>query len=356
VSFDDLWTVPSSGTYALSAYTALPGDGDASNDTATVTDLVPVSFSVEDTVFLSWEDTTERDAYTAALSALGIAYDIWDRGTQGSLYGLDAWETVIFSEQPGFYPSDAEQTALMRYMDEGIADRGKKYLLISGDHIANYYHLGVLLPEFFEDYLHATSDGDQISPAGIDTFFAVPCTYIGGSAATESLIVDHNYADEIGADENAESLYVAAWSPGIIPAAIQYEAPERQHVYLGFGFSDITTPTQRQALLERVFVWFEGPLPPVEMGTVTVGVSGTDVILSWESDPSWVCPTFRIYRDVTPHFSPTTIYEETDASPYVDIGAAGEPDTNYYYAVSPVDFGQEGTVSSIVGEFDYALP
>lgn len=355
VGFDDLWTVPTSGTYSLTAYTALPGDGDASNDTASVTDLVPVSFPVSHGIILSWEDTAERDAYTEAISGLGAGCNVWDRGTQGNLYGLDAWDTVIFAEQTGFYPSAAEQIALMRFLDEGSAERAKKYLIISGDHMGNYYNLGVLLPEFYEEYLHATSDGDQI-PAGVDTFFAAPCTYVGGTAATESLIVNHNYADEIGADAFAESSYIAAWSPDVIPTAIQYDGADREHIYLGFGFSDITTTTQRQSLLARILGWFEGPPPPSGMGNVAIQVTGTAVLLSWENNASWVCPTFRIYRDTMPYFSPSSVYDETDTSPYIDSGAAGDTGANYFYCVSPVDFGQEGAASSMVGEFDFALP
>ena len=356
VSFDDLWSVPASGTYGLTAFTVLPGDGDASNDTASVTDLIPISFSISNDIILSWEDTAEYDAYTTALSGISVGCDLWNRGAQGNLYGLDAWATVIFAEQPGFYPSAAEQIALMRFLDEGTTERAKKFLVISGDHIGNYYNLGVLIPEFYEEYLHATSDGDQISPAGVDTFLAAPCTFIGGTAVTESLVVDHNYADVIGADALAESLYIAAWSPVVLPVAIQYDAPDREHVYLGFCFSDITTQAQRQGLVERILAWFEGPPPPSGMGTVTIQVTGINVLLSWENDSSWVCPTFRIYRDTTAHFSPSGIYDETDSLSYVDVGAGGDPGVNYFYCVLPVDFGQEGAVSGIVGEFDFALP
>jgi hypothetical protein len=351
-----LWSVPTSGTYALTATTALPTDGDPSNNSTVITGLTPVAFTPSNDVLLSWQDATEQGAYSAALSGLSIGYDSWDRNSQGNLYGLESWSTVIFAEQAGLYPAAPEQYSLMRFLDEGSAMRAKKYLLLTGDHIANYYDNGTLMPTFYEDYLHATSDGDQVEPAGIDTMTGAPCSYIGGASATASLIVDHNKADEIGADAFAETLYVLQGSSPVLPVAIQYCGAEYEHVYLGFGFSDITTGSQRQSLLERILQWFDGPPPPAAMGEVTILATGSNIQLSWALDPTWVCPIFRIYRSTDPHFLPSTVYDETSTSPYLDIGAAGNPTVNYFYRVAPVDFSVEGNASDVVGEFDFDLP
>ncbi len=355
LSFPSLWTVPSSGSYSLKAYTTLAGDGDASNDSTEATGLTPFSFSVSQDLLLSWENTTERDPYVQALTDLAVGYDSWDRGSNGNLYGLEAWETVIFAERSGFYPAVGEQVALMRYLDEASVTRGKKYLVFSGDHVGNYYNIGVVSREFFEDYLHATYSG-QLSTAGTADFYAAACTYIGGSDATDTLAVDQNHADKIGGDASAETLYVFEWTPTVTPVAMQYEDTVREHVYLGFDFSDITSASQRSSLLERILAWFEGPPPPAAMTELAIEAVGTMVQISWDPDPTWICPLFRVYRGNDPYFAPTVVYQEVDASPFQDPGAAGNEATNYFYQIAPVDFGIEGDFSSTVGEMDFSLP
>jgi hypothetical protein len=360
ISFPDLWTVPTSGTYSLTAQTTLGTDGDPSNDEASAGNLVPVSFSVSNSVLLSWETTDERDAYTGALSNISVGYDNWDRGTNGNLYGLDAWSTVIFSEASGFAPEYQEAIALMRFIDEGEGSRAQTYLFLSGDNIGRNYDQGVLSAEFFEEYLHATCDGSEVSSGGIRTFSAPDCSYIGGSPATDSLSVDQTSAtrraDELGADAFAETLYAWQWTPPVFPVAIQYEDEDHEHVFLGFNFSDITSSTAREALLDRSFDWFSGPPAPDAITDLSVEIIGTTVRLVWSDQPTWVCPGFRIYRDTIAYFQPSTLYQETDTSPFDDVGAAGDESINYFYRVVPVDFGVEGDATDTVGEIDFFLP
>lgn len=356
VSFPSLWTVPASGTYTLTATTSLASDGDPSNDASSAAGLTPVSFAASEPLLLSYEDATQRDAYQAALAGLGVASNTWDRATQGNLYGLDAWTTVIFAVANGAYPLPAAQMALMRFFDEGTAARGPKYLLISGDDIGHFFHIGVLSSEFFTAYLHATCDGGYVSPPGAATFSAPPCSYIGGVASTDTLAVNQYYADEIGADAQAETLYAWQWSPVAVPVAIQYASPEREHVFLGFNFSDITSATQRQDLLGRILAWFAGPPAPAPITQFDVTAVGTTVTLAWPTDPSWVCPTFRIYRSTTAFFLPGAVYQQVASSPFTDPGAAADPAVNYFYRVAPVDFGVEGSPSPTKGVFDFDTP
>ncbi len=353
ISFPTLWTVPSSGTYTLTATTGLSSDGDPSNNASSASGITPVGFPATHAVLLSYQDATERDAYQGALDGLGVGYDAWDRAVLGNLYGLEAWSTVIFAEESGLYPAAAEQIALMRFLDEGVPSGGQKYLLISGDNLGHYFAIGVLSAEFFQTYLHATCDGGYVSPAGVTTFSAPPCSYIGGTAQTASLTVNQDFADEIGADAQAETLYAWQWEPVVVPVAIQFASPSREHVLLGFNFSDITTPSQREAVLGRTLAWFSGPPAPSGIGDLAIATAGTNVILTWGSDPSWVCPVFRIYRGTTPFFPATTVYQQVSSSPFVDAEASGNPNVNYYYRVAPVDFGVEGPVSNPVGEFDF---
>lgn len=357
VSFPALWTVPASGTYSLTASTALPGDGDATNNAKTATGITPLSFSATAPVLLSWQDTAERNQYQAALAANSVAYDSWDRVTNGNLYGLEAWNTVIFAEESGYYPAAAEQVALMRYLDEGDEARGAKYLLISGNHIGYYYYIGTLKYEFFRTYLHALCDGSEVSPSGSNqTYYAAPCAYIGGSGDTEQIRVNQTLDDEIGADAEAETLYAWQWEPTPFPVAIQYASPTREHVFLGFQFAELRFTAERNALLSRILGWFSGPPAPAGTGPVAISASGANVILSWATDQSWVCPTFLVYRGTTASFQPGAVYQEVAVSPFVDLGAAGNPAVNYFYRVAPVDFGVVGPPSAAVGEVDFALP
>ena len=360
VSFPDLWTVPTSGSYELTAQTTLGTDGDPSNNSSSAGNLTPVSLTVSESVLLSWQATDERDAYISALTAIGIGYDSWDRGTNGNLYGLDAWSAVVFSEAPGLAPAYQEAVALMRFLDAGDGSQAKAHLLITGDNIGRYYDQGVLSVEFFEEYLHAWCDGSEVSSGSTRTFSAAPCTYIGGSVDTDTLSVDQSSstrrADKIGADAFAETLYAWQWTPPEFPVAIQFSNEDREHVFLGFSFSDIIGSTAREALLERIFYWFEGPPQPAAIADVSIEIIGTTVRLSWLDQPSWTCPSFRIYRSTEAFFEPSVLYNETDASPFDDTGAAGNEAVNYFYMVAPVDYGVEGNASESRGEFDYLLP
>ena len=356
VSFPDLWNVPASGTYTLTATTSLPGDGDATNNASSSAGIVPVSFAAGNAVLLSWQDATERDEYQAALAANSVGYDSWDRSTNGNLYGLDAWSTVIFAEQAGYYPALPEQISLMRYLDEGSEDRGPTFLLISGNNLGYYYSIGTLKAEFFQTYLHATSDGDVVSPSGNQTYSAAPCAYIGMTEDTDQIRVSQTSDDEIGAVAGAETLYVWQWEPTPFPVAIQYASPVSEHVFLGFQFDELRFAAERNALMGQILAWFAGPSPPAGMGTVSISAAGANVTLTWSIDPSWVCPTYRIYR-FSSAFSPSGApHDVTDASPYTDIGAAGDPAVNHFYRITPVDFGVEGAQSATLGEFDFALP
>ncbi|MCU0612184.1 MAG: hypothetical protein MUE60_10395, partial [Candidatus Eisenbacteria bacterium] len=209
--------------------------------------------------------------------------------------------------------------------------------------------------QFFEDYLHAVSDGGEVSPAGATTFSAPPCNYIGGIAATDTLAVNQDFADEIGADAQAETLYAWQWLPVPVPVAIQFASPAREHVLLGFDFTDVTAAAQRQALLGRILSWFSGPPAPAAIGAVSISASGNNAVLSWATDPSWVCPVFRVYRGTTAYFLPGVVYQEAAASPFIDAGAVGNTAINYFYRVAPVDFDVEGAPSPVVGEFDYEV-
>ncbi|MBN1426725.1 hypothetical protein JXA88_19445 [Candidatus Fermentibacteria bacterium] len=355
VSFPTLWTVPASGTFSLTAATTLAGDGDPANNATTATGITPVSFPATAPLLLSWQDATERDQYQAALAANSVAYDSWSR-TSGNLYGLEAWDTVIFAEQAAHYPTVAGQIALMRYLDEGDAVRGAKYLLLSGNQIGYFYHFDVIKDEFFRTYLHALCDGSEVSPTGNQTYYAAPCAYIGTSGDTDQIRVSQTLDDEIGADAEAETLYAWQWEPTPFPVAIQYASPAREHVFLGFQLDELRFNGERDALLGRILAWFSGPPPPTGMGAVAISASGANVTLAWGTDASWVCPTFRVYRGTTGTFLPGVVYQEVAASPFVDIGAAGNPAVNHFYRVAPVDFGVEGIPSTAVGEFDLALP
>lgn len=353
VSFPALWTVPSSGTYSFTATTSLAGDGDPSNNSASISGVTPISFAANHPVLLSFGDTAERDAYQAALASLGVAYNSWDRENLGNLYGLEAWPLVLFPVPSGFYPSKAEQISLMRFLDEGSAS-ARKALLISGDNLGHFFHIGVLPAEFFTTYLHATSDGGYVSPPGSTTFVAAPCTYIGGNAVTDTLVVNQYYADEIGADAQAETLYAWQWTPVVVPVAIQYSSPARAHVFLGFDFSDVTAPSQRQVLLQRILTWLNGIPAPAPITTLSISATGPAVTLTWQWDPSWVCPSFRVYRSTSPYAFPSAPFQQVTGTSFVDPQGAGNPSVNYFYRVAPVDFGLEGAPSPRVGAFDYS--
>ncbi len=99
--------------------------------------------------------------------------------------------------------------------------------------------------------------------------------------------------------------------------------------------------------------------PPNAIDDLDIQVVGNNVMLSWTNPGDNVGVTqYRVYRSDHGYFSPTGIPVATVAAPtttWTDVGAAGNPATNYFYNVRARDAAlNEGNPSNYVGEVDFS--
>ena len=78
-----------------------------------------------------------------------------------------------------------------------------------------------------------------------------------------------------------------------------------------------------------------------------------NIHLSWsESNDYFGIDHYVIYRSTEPYLLGDSVGVTTDTT-YLDAGAVGNPNTNYYYNVKAIDLaGNKSPTSNQVGEFD----
>lgn len=102
--------------------------------------------------------------------------------------------------------------------------------------------------------------------------------------------------------------------------------------------------------------WAGSVCPTVEfVAGPTITTDGSTVTLSWTAASG--ATSYNIYRDTTPFFAPTTSYRSTTSTTWDDpeANAIGDPATNYYYIVKPVNGCGESSTLYRLGAFDFGL-
>lgn len=105
--------------------------------------------------------------------------------------------------------------------------------------------------------------------------------------------------------------------------------------------------------------WYQDPIPPSAIGDLAINLSKSDIVLGWShSADNIAIDHYIVYRSTQPYFEPTAgdSLGGTKNNTYIDPGAAGTVDTNYFYVVKATDPRRnlaEG--SNQVGEYDTGL-
>jgi hypothetical protein len=106
-------------------------------------------------------------------------------------------------------------------------------------------------------------------------------------------------------------------------------------------------------------VLFTDTESPQSITDLTIEENTGDLVLEW-TDPGDNVGVieYRIYRSEEGYFVPESPALATVSGlTWTDMGAAGNPDTNYYYIVTAIDAADnEGGASNIVGEVDFEMP
>jgi subtilisin family serine protease len=223
-----------------------------------------------------------RSAYTNALDALGVTYDVWDTDNsddEPSAAVLSSYRLVIWftgDEFGGFAgPSPQSEAALGLYLDGGgcLLISSQDYLFDRGG--------GVNVDQptpFMAQYLGAAqasdSDVEHANVTGQGTLFS-------GIGPFTLQYPFSNFSDEIVPDATAELAFSGnEGDAGIVKITETYTA-----VYLGFPFEAFPTATVRRNVLERMTARCTPPCPGDADGDRVVGTSDLLLLLSTWGGP-----------------------------------------------------------------------
>jgi len=173
------FTVPgnlfaSPGSDVLRIVLDAEGDQVSENDTIFIESLIIEDiFPDPAPVLINYDDAVDSTLFADVISQRGIEADYWNRGSgvqSNNLYGLDDWDIVVFCEN-GFYPSLAEQYAMMRFLDSATSQK-RHGLVMSGDNWMLYYANDIVLEDFVEVYLRLT--GGSTYPESSPPLYPIP--------------------------------------------------------------------------------------------------------------------------------------------------------------------------------------
>jgi len=195
-----------------------------------------------------------RATYTAALDALGRSYDVWNTNNtdneptaaQLSPYKIVIWFTG--DEFGGFCgPGAAGEAALATWLNTG-----KRLWVVSQDYLFDRDSPTGVPTSFMQNYLGmaspGTNDVNQTTVTGQNALFAGYGPYTLSYPFT-------NFSDRIS--PNATALLAFSGNTGTPPeTAIYKETPVYKTVFFGFPWEAISTPANRQAVMQRVLDWF----------------------------------------------------------------------------------------------------
>jgi len=105
--------------------------------------------------------------------------------------------------------------------------------------------------------------------------------------------------------------------------------------------------------------WYQDPVAPSAIGDLKATLSVSDIFLEWSHVKDNVAiDHYVVFRGADPRFEPTSgdSVGGTKSTSYLDPGAAGNTDANYFYVVKATDPSRNlADDSNRVGEFDAGL-
>ncbi len=218
---------------------------------------------------------------------------------------------------------------------------------------------------FYNDYLKADYAADDAAVYAVNGLAATIFNGLAGISYDDGTHGPYNveYPDCINA--SGGSTLNLSYDGIAYKAGIQYHGAFKV-VNLGFPFEAILSSSDRDTLMARVmgFLMPADDVPPAAVTDFTATLSGSDIALSWSAvtvdsagSPENVS-YYVVYRNSDPVFTagPSDSIAGVGGDNYLDVGAAGDTLTNYFYLVRAVDSaGNASANSSTVGEIDKSL-
>ncbi len=283
---------------------------------------------------------SNRDSAFAALDALGVVYDAYDRYLV-NITDFTAWRTVFWLEDGSLL--DDERLAVNNFLGAGTAQY-QNSLIILGDDIGYFHDIGRTNEDslFFQGYLHADYFADD--PQSADQ------TRICGAAVNVGLCDSLNsaYPDAVGAINGGLAAFryadLAASSDTV--CGVVYDGATYNTAYLPFEIRELVQSVTKAAnqVVNGVMNWTinAGGSIPVELTSLTANVNGSNVTINWKTATETNNKGFAVERKIksgtfeqigfVAGYGTTTerrSYAFTDTK--LDVG-------NYTYRLKQIDF------------------
>lgn len=310
-------------------------------------------------LFVDADNEAHDNRIVQALNGLGETYDSWLLYSAGSpgLQELMKYRAILWAagDQNQSSCSAQDRADLAAYLDNGGA------LLFSAENYLSSY----AGDSFTSQYLHAASYQTNVS--GVTNVQGVPGDPIGdGLQVALSYPSDlSDYPDSVGPDPTATTVFrmtnngksAVIRYPATGEAAyrvIFFATPLEAFSVSGSGENTIA------GVIARSLSWLRGsggdlqaPTAPAWAG---MGPAGT---LTWAPATDNVGVTaYRVYRSAAAYFDVGTLapFATTAGTSLTLTEGIGDPDVNFFYAVTAVDAAEnESAASPTVGEHDFVV-
>ncbi|MBN1425783.1 hypothetical protein JXA88_14620 [Candidatus Fermentibacteria bacterium] len=310
-------------------------------------------------LFVDTDDEAHEGRIVQALNGLGETYDQWLWYSAGSpgLLNLMQYQVVLWAagDQNQSSCNGQDRTDLAAYLDNGGA------LLFSAENYLSSY----AGDSFTSQHLHVASFQTNVS--GLTSVQGVPGDPISdGLQVTITCPSDlSDYPDTVGPDPSAATVFRMANNGK--STVIRYPATgdaTYRVIFFATALEAFSTTGAGDntigGVIAQSLAWLRGgsgdlqaPTAPAWTGLDAAGT------LSWAPATDNVGVTgYRIYRSATAYFDVVglTPLATTSGTTFPVTEGIGDPNLNYFYAVTAVDAAaNESVASPTVGEQDYVV-
>jgi hypothetical protein len=309
-------------------------------------------------------DTDDEPTETRLMEAMalsGYSFDSWYSPTQGSVPvdTLMNYEAIVWTaaDQNVSSMSATDRANMSQYLSAGGS------LLFSAENYLTSYGS----EPFTTDYLHVADYTVSVTVNEVSGVSGDPITD-GMTMSTDFPGGMSNYPDEITPDALAAGILTIGASSDY--TALRYPASgtrDYRVVFMATPFEalepGLPDPSNPETFLKNALDWLiaaADTIPPNSIGDLAIGLGSppTNLVLSWS--PPWDnvgVEQYQVYRGTTAYFvpSPASLAGTVAFTTWTDIGGAGDPNVNHFYAVTALDAAEnESPASNRVGETDFS--
>ncbi|MBZ0198852.1 MAG: T9SS type A sorting domain-containing protein [Ignavibacteriaceae bacterium] len=331
------------GAYTVKAVVTGGGDQATVDDTTTATfnRFMPTYPMIVSWTSQSANGISNKDSALAALNALGVMYDEYDRNIL-NISSFTDWRTLLWLEDASILAD--ELLAVKNFLAAGSAQY-QNSLILFGDDVGYYHDIGRSLADsvFFQGYLHAKYFADD--PQAADQTRICGVTFnVGLCDSLNSL-----YPDAVGVVNGGLPAYrfadLAANSDTV--CGVVFDGDTYNTAYFPFEIRELVQSVSKAAanqVVNGVINWTinVGGSIPVELTSLTANVNGSNVTINWKTATETNNKGFAVERKtksgtfdeigfVTGYGTTTERKSYTFTDTKLDVGS-------YTYRLKQIDF------------------